>query len=84
MDALAAEHKEKATFICVNTRSIADAKTYKESKGLQSAELVHAAGRPPAEYGLRYIPHKVVIDKTGTVVKNFDGVNLARDVAAVL
>mmetsp|Transcript_41907 Transcript_41907/g.121149 ORF Transcript_41907/g.121149 Transcript_41907/m.121149 type:complete len:85 (+) Transcript_41907:278-532(+) len=80
MDKLATEYAGKATFICVNTRSVSDAQAYKQQKGLKSTALVHGAGQPPAEYGLRYIPHKVVIGSDGKVKKNFDGVNLSRDV----
>jgi len=37
----------------------------------------------PAEFGLKYIPHKVVIRADGTVVKNFDfsGTSLGDEVA---
>mmetsp|Transcript_132840 Transcript_132840/g.331433 ORF Transcript_132840/g.331433 Transcript_132840/m.331433 type:complete len:85 (-) Transcript_132840:37-291(-) len=84
MNKLAKEYDGKATFLCINTRGIPDAKSYKESKGLNEPALLHGAVRPPEEYGLRYIPHKVVIDKGGKVVKNFEGVNLAEDVKAVV
>lgn len=84
MDKLATEYAGKATFICVNTRGIDDAKAYKEAKGLSGSDLIHAANRPPAEYGLRYIPHKAVIDKMGKLIKNFDGVNLQEDVKVVV
>ena len=59
------------------------AKAYKEMKCLTSEKLIHAANRPPPEYGLRYIPHKVVIGKDGKVIKNFDNVNLPEDVKAL-
>jgi hypothetical protein len=37
----------------------------------------------PSEFGLRYIPHKVVISADGTVVKNYDfaGTSLGDEVA---
>ena len=28
-------------------------------------------GRPGAEYGIKYIPHKVLLDKHGAVLSNF-------------
>mmetsp|Transcript_58914 Transcript_58914/g.169192 ORF Transcript_58914/g.169192 Transcript_58914/m.169192 type:complete len:87 (+) Transcript_58914:228-488(+) len=84
MDKLATEHAGKATFICVNTRTIDDAKQYKSAKGLTGTDLVHAAVRPLAEYALKYIPHKVVIDKSGKVVKNYEGVDLAADAKAAV
>mmetsp|Transcript_22143 Transcript_22143/g.66211 ORF Transcript_22143/g.66211 Transcript_22143/m.66211 type:complete len:86 (-) Transcript_22143:324-581(-) len=84
MDNLSTEFSGKATFICINTRSVADAQEYKKSKGLESVDLHHGAGRPPSEYGLRYIPHKTVIGKDGKVVKNFEGVDLHKDVQALL
>mmetsp|Transcript_52381 Transcript_52381/g.146956 ORF Transcript_52381/g.146956 Transcript_52381/m.146956 type:complete len:85 (+) Transcript_52381:156-410(+) len=84
MDKLATEFSGKATFLCVNTATVDDAKAYKAQKRLASPDLVHGAARPPNEYGLKYIPHKVVIDREGKVVKNFDGVNLSKDVQALL
>lgn len=67
----------------INTRSTADAETYKNQKSL-SDSLLHGAVRPPPEYGLRYIPHKTLINREGVVIKNFDGVNLSRDIDALL
>ena len=78
MDKLANEH-ENVTFLLVNLKGIADGKAYKSDKGLSSPKLIHAAGRPPNDYGLKYIPHKTII-KDGKIIKNFDGVNLASDV----
>mmetsp|Transcript_19414 Transcript_19414/g.36486 ORF Transcript_19414/g.36486 Transcript_19414/m.36486 type:complete len:84 (+) Transcript_19414:223-474(+) len=83
MDALSAEHGDNVIFLLVNVRGIDDGKKYKADKGLTSAKLVNAAARPPAEYGLKYIPHKTLI-KGGVVTKNFDGVNLNSDVKALL
>jgi len=74
----------KAIFLLVNTRGLGDAQKYKADKGLTSEKLVHAANRPPPEYGLKYIPHKTLIDKDGKVVKNFEGVNLAADVPGLV
>lgn len=70
-------------FILCNTRGIDDAKTYKGAKGLTSSKVIHTGNRPPADYGLKYIPHKVVIDSSGGVVKNFDGVDLNADLASL-
>mmetsp|Transcript_117566 Transcript_117566/g.279139 ORF Transcript_117566/g.279139 Transcript_117566/m.279139 type:complete len:83 (-) Transcript_117566:154-402(-) len=79
MDSLA-EANDGVTFLLVNLRGMGDAQSYKTSKGLKSAKLIHAAARPPDSYGLKYIPHKTIIGKDGKVVKNFDGVNLASDI----
>lgn len=84
MDKLATQFKDQAVFLCINTRTIDDAKAYKDQKNLSSPDLVHGAVRPPAEYGLRYIPHKCIIDKSGVVVKNFEGVNVEQDVAGLV
>lgn len=62
---------------------IADGKAYKSDKGLSSSKLIHGAGRPPNEYGLKYIPHKTIVGKDGTIIKNFDGVNLAADLKSL-
>jgi hypothetical protein len=77
------KYRDKAIFILCNTRGTADAETYKSNKGLSDA-VIHAGNRPPAEYGLKYIPHKVVIDKEGKVVKNFDKVDLPGDLDPLL
>lgn len=76
---MAKEYDGEATFIMCNTRGLDDAKKYKEAKGL-SDKIVVAANRPPPEYGLKYIPHKVLINHEGIVVKNFDNVQLSQDV----
>mmetsp|Transcript_14572 Transcript_14572/g.45892 ORF Transcript_14572/g.45892 Transcript_14572/m.45892 type:complete len:84 (-) Transcript_14572:49-300(-) len=83
MDELAAKYEGKATFLMVNTRGKDDATEYKAKLGL-SDKVVHGGNRPPSDYGLKYIPHKTLIDKDGKVVKNFDGVDLAADVAALV
>ena len=83
MDKLATEHGDNVTFLLVNVRGLSDALTYKSDKGLSSGKLVHAAARPPNEYGLKYIPHKTLIGKDGNIVKNFDGVNLSSDVKSL-
>lgn len=70
-------------FIMCNTRGIDDAKAYKGAKGLTSSKVFHTGNRPPADYGLKYIPHKVVIDSSGAVVKNFDDVDLTADLASL-
>mmetsp|Transcript_11155 Transcript_11155/g.22652 ORF Transcript_11155/g.22652 Transcript_11155/m.22652 type:complete len:106 (+) Transcript_11155:240-557(+) len=83
MDKLADEYGDSINFICINTRGLADAKQYTAQKGLKSAKLLHGATRPPDSYGLRYIPHKVVISSDGIVRKNFDGVNATSDAKAL-
>mmetsp|Transcript_20609 Transcript_20609/g.29026 ORF Transcript_20609/g.29026 Transcript_20609/m.29026 type:complete len:83 (-) Transcript_20609:152-400(-) len=82
MDKLSTEN-ENVTFLLVNLKGIADGKAYKSDKGLSSSKLIHGAGRPPNEYGLKYIPHKTIVGKDGTIIKNFDGVNLAADLKSL-
>mmetsp|Transcript_23090 Transcript_23090/g.41722 ORF Transcript_23090/g.41722 Transcript_23090/m.41722 type:complete len:85 (-) Transcript_23090:86-340(-) len=80
MDKLAGQYKDEVIFILVNTRGTEAAKEYVRQNNLSAQALIHAAGRPPREYQLRYIPHKTLIDKSGLVYKNFEGVNLSQDV----
>ena len=76
---LASQH-EGVTFLLINLKGLADGASYKSMHSLDSEKLLHGAGRPPSEYGLRYIPHKVIIGKDGQILKNFDHVNLTKDV----
>lgn len=62
--------------------SLADVEKYKKDKGL-SGEAMHGYGAAPSEYGLKYIPHKVLLDKEGNVVKNFQ-MSLPADLDALL
>mmetsp|Transcript_47285 Transcript_47285/g.134904 ORF Transcript_47285/g.134904 Transcript_47285/m.134904 type:complete len:85 (-) Transcript_47285:169-423(-) len=62
--------------------SLADAEKYSQQKNLKGFAL-HGSGQPPQEYGIMYIPHKVLIDGEGKVVKNFD-VKLPEDLDALL
>lgn len=54
----------------VNTSSLKEAEEYNKKQGL-AGNCIHGAAQPPKEYGLKYIPHKVLVDKEGNVVKNF-------------
>ena len=81
--AQAPEFADKINFVLVNIRGKADAGTYKTQKGLSDI-LPHGGASAPAEYGLKYIPHKVIIDASGKVIKNFDGVDLPTDLPALL
>lgn len=69
-------------FILCNMASLEEAEKYAEKQGLKGSAM-HGSGRPPAEYGIMYIPHKVLIDKEGKVVKNFK-VDLPGDLDALL
>lgn len=51
--------------------SLNDADKFSKDEGLNGA-AIHVAGRPPKGYGISLIPHKVLIDSDGTVVKNFE------------
>mmetsp|Transcript_59722 Transcript_59722/g.129376 ORF Transcript_59722/g.129376 Transcript_59722/m.129376 type:complete len:86 (-) Transcript_59722:221-478(-) len=85
MDELAkdAKYADKVVFLLVNLGSVADAAKYVTMKGLTDA-CRHGASRQVDAYGIRYIPHKTLIDSKGTVVKNFDNVQLAKDVDSLL
>lgn len=54
--------------------SAADVDSYKKSKNLSGAAM-HVTAKVTQEanaaYGIKYIPHKVLLDKEGKVVKNF-------------
>jgi len=65
------KYKGKVTFLLCNMGSLDDADAYKEKQGLVG-NAMHVHGKPPSAYGIKYIPHKVLIDKDGFVVKNFD------------
>jgi len=62
--------------------SLDDATKFAKDKGLSGA-AVHCTGKPPEAYGIMYIPHKVLIDASGKVIKNFD-LNLPSDLDALL
>lgn len=74
MDKLAADdkYKDKVNFVLVNLEGVPKAEQYKTSKGLSGA-CPHGAGKPPGEYGIKYIPHKALIGKDGKVIKNYEG-----------
>lgn len=69
-------------FVLCNMSSLDDADKFAEQKNL-AGNAMHAAGKPPSEYGIMYIPHKVLIDKDGKVVKNFK-VDLPGDIDELL
>ena len=48
-----------------------EAKQYAEVKGL--SKCPHGAAEAPSEYGVQYIPHKVLIGKDGKIIKNYEG-----------
>ena len=50
----------KANLLLVNLRGAADAKKFCSEKGISACTSL--VGRPSSEYGLKYIPHKVLID----------------------
>lgn len=61
----------------VNMTSLKDVEAFAKAKGLEG-KAMHGCGKPPEAYGIRCIPHKVLIDKDGKVVKNFS-LNLPED-----
>lgn len=82
MEALAGEFGDKATFLLVNlTSDTDDAIAYAKQQKIETGHALHGiCASPPAQYGIKYIPHKCVIGKDGVVVKNFDDVDLRGDV----
>jgi hypothetical protein len=46
-----------------------DAKKFASQRSITACPSF--SGRPSAEYAIKYIPHKVLIGKDGTVVQNF-------------
>mmetsp|Transcript_30053 Transcript_30053/g.86072 ORF Transcript_30053/g.86072 Transcript_30053/m.86072 type:complete len:88 (-) Transcript_30053:306-569(-) len=84
IDQLAADpkYKGKVNFILCNMTSLEDADKYTAQKGLKG-NAMHGCGKPPQEYGIMYIPHKVLVDREGKVVKNFK-VDLPADLDEVL
>lgn len=72
MEKLAADarYKGKVNFLLVNLQGVDKAAAYAKSEGLRGA-CPHGAGSPGG-YGVKYIPHKVLIGKDGLVLKNKD------------
>lgn len=69
-------------FVLCNLTSLEQADEYTKKQSLTGAAM-HCTGRPTAEYGLQYIPHKTLFDKTAKVVKNFS-MELPQDLDALL
>lgn len=63
--------------------SLADAEKYATQKSLEG-NAMHGSGKAPAEYGIKYIPHKAIIDKNGKVVKNFTMKSIPEELDALL
>lgn len=55
----------------MNLASKADAEKFTKDKKLSGA-AAHAVvlGSTPAAFGIKYIPHKTLVDKDGVVIKN--------------
>ncbi|CAE7424024.1 HCF164 [Symbiodinium natans] len=75
------KYKDKVNFMLVNMGSRDDAVKYAKERNLKDAW--HGHGKPPSDYGVMYIPHKVLIDSDGKVVKNYK-VELPSDLELVL
>lgn len=65
------KYQNKVNFLLVNMSSLKDAKEFAKKTGLKGFAK-HAAGQPPSAYGIMYIPHKVLIDGSGKVIRNFN------------
>lgn len=67
--ARSSKYAGKVNLLLVNLASADDAKKFASERGISVCPSL--VGRPSGEYGLKYIPHKVLIDKAGCVVQNF-------------
>ena len=63
-------YEGKLNILLVNLASKQDAEKFARQRGIHACQQL--VGRPSSEYGLRYIPHKVLIDGEGKVVQNFN------------
>ena len=71
MEQHAKDDSDKAIFILVCTNGKEAALQFKENRSLD--KVVHVvAVTAPEEYGVKYIPHHVVINETGIVVMNYN------------
>jgi len=68
--------------LLVNMGSLDDVEKFKSKQSL-AGNAMHGYGQAPSEYGLKYIPHKVLLDKEGKIVKNFE-MSLPADLDALL
>lgn len=83
---LAKSHGDKVNFIMVNIEGNEEnANKFGTKHDASSAtKLLHVSQKDvPKEYGIKYIPHKVIIGKDGKVIKNYDNVNLSADVESL-
>ena len=64
------KYEGKLNILLVNLASKQDAEKFACARGIRACKQL--VGRPSSEYGLRYIPHKVLIDGKGIVVQNFN------------
>jgi len=84
MDTLNAKFGDKVFMILINIekQNVAEPNSmkFKEKCGGFPSGIAHAHAQPPADFGLAYIPHKVVVGADGVVIKNYDNVTLDTDV----
>lgn len=73
MEALSSDeqYSGKVNFLMLNLQGLDDAKAYARSHGIQVCP--HGQAQVPPSYGVRYIPHKVLIGKDGLVINNYEG-----------
>jgi len=77
-------HGDAVNFLLVNIEgNETNFKTFGEKHGIPLKNHF-SQKNVPSEYGIKYIPHKVLIGTDGKVVKNYDGINLPKDVPALL
>eukprot|EP00471_Norrisiella_sphaerica_P011780 CAMPEP_0184497062 /NCGR_PEP_ID=MMETSP0113_2-20130426/35603_1 /TAXON_ID=91329 /ORGANISM="Norrisiella sphaerica, Strain BC52" /LENGTH=85 /DNA_ID=CAMNT_0026884009 /DNA_START=118 /DNA_END=375 /DNA_ORIENTATION=- len=75
MNKHAEESKIDANYILVCIEEKLESAIAFHSKKKLGDKVIHLQGRVPeiGKYGLRYIPHHCVVDKTGKVVMNYSG-----------
>eukprot|EP00933_Yihiella_yeosuensis_P073948 TRINITY_DN8274_c0_g1_i1.p1 TRINITY_DN8274_c0_g1~~TRINITY_DN8274_c0_g1_i1.p1 ORF type:complete len:156 (+),score=46.36 TRINITY_DN8274_c0_g1_i1:36-470(+) len=74
MDKLANDdfYKDEVKFLLINMDGVGKATEYHTAKQLTGG-AAHGGAQAPAAYGIKYIPHKTLIGKSGKVIKNFTG-----------
>lgn len=79
---LAAAHSDTVNFLLCNIEQNGQENAVKfgNDHKVDNKTLPHFLCQPPPAYGIRYIPHKVLIGKDGKVIKNYDNVDLSADV----
>mmetsp|Transcript_35691 Transcript_35691/g.41991 ORF Transcript_35691/g.41991 Transcript_35691/m.41991 type:complete len:86 (-) Transcript_35691:210-467(-) len=81
MEALASGDNDHCTFVLINCAGAGGAPGFAAQHNIKACRHFSTAN-VPAEFGLKYIPHKVIVTPDGVVVKNYDfaGTSLQQEV----